>query len=121
MRSTARTTFLADLLGTALEGGINYWAAIDRTEHAAAPEDVLGWRYDSARILDREDGSDFGTMHTIDLDTVAHGLTLMAANDNPRFDALRLANRTDGARGDFDAGDADAVVQLGLYEHIIYG
>ena len=121
MTTTDRTQFLADILSTALEGGINYWATVDTIERVDAPEDILGWRYDTARILDHQDGSDFGTMHTIDLDTVAHGLTLMADDTNPRFDALRTADRTNGERGDFDAGDADATIQLGLYEHIIYG
>lgn len=121
MSNTDRTTFLAGILSTALEGGINYWATVDTIERVDAPQDILGWRYDTARILDHQDGSEFGTMHTIDLDTVAHGLALMAEYDNPRFDALRTADRTNGERGDFDAADADATIQLGLYDHIIYG
>ena len=115
-RSAHRQQFLADILATAIEGGINHWADVDATD-----TDVFGRQYTSARILDREDGSEFGTMHIVDLDTIAHGLTELVASDEYPFTELRKANRTSGGEGDYDAADADAIVQFGLYEHIIYG
>lgn len=120
-QSADRTQFLSDVLTTAIEGGINYWASIDSVEKIDAPDDVLGWRYDSARIHTLEDGTEFGTMHTIDMETVELGLRRLSESNNYPFPEMREADRTNGAEGDFDAGDADAVIQYGIYEEIVYG
>ena len=122
-RSEARKQFLADVLSTAIEGGINYWAAVDfdSAERVECEQDALGWRYGSVRILDKVDGTEFGTMRTIDANTVARGLRELRKTDRYSFKDLRKADRTNGDEGDFDAGDADAVIQLGIFGEIVYG
>ncbi len=120
-RSEARKQFLADVLATAIEGGINYWAAVDSAERVECEQDVIGWRYGSVRILDKVDGTEFGTMRIIDANTVARGLRELRNSTRYAFPALRKADRTNGDEGDFDAGDADAVIQLGIFGEIVYG
>jgi len=120
-RSEARKQFLADVLSTAIEGGINYWANIDSAERVDCEQDVIGWRYGQVRIHDKEDGSDFGTMRVIDANTVARGLRELRNSTRYSFADMRKADRTNGDEGDFDAGDADAVIQLGIFGEIVYG
>ena len=121
-RSAERTDFLSDLLVTAVEGGINYWAEIDaRDDLDSATGALNGQPLRWARIVDREEGA----VYTVDLDTVAAGLdsaTAAIAARTVRDDAdLRTADRTDGREGDFDAGSADLVVQFGLFDAVVYG
>ena len=112
-RGEERTTFLADVMTTALEGGINYWAEVDDVSTVEDPNEVLGWRYNGAHLVGYEDGEGY----SIDLNTIARGLNLIAA----KYPASHITkgNREQDA-GDIDAIDADAVVQYGLFGELVY-
>ena len=120
-RSSEHTTFLCDILATAVEGGINYWASIDFRDDLdpAAPE-RLG-EPTEVRIIDREDQ----TMFTVDHDAVDTGLQLACTamsegviRDYPEF---RLACDTHGEEGDFDATTADLAIQYAIFGTVLYG
>src|SRR5699024_6726625 len=72
----------------------------------------------AATIYDLETGHE----HTVNLDTIALGAARLAASAvaGDRVHDFRVANRTNGARGDIDADDADMALQMGLFGAIIY-
>lgn len=128
-RTDERKQFLTDVLTTAVEGGINYWAA------------VSGYRWDvplgEARVdvwESEEADDDFGTHWPSDyvpkhvtIDTIAHGIAVLTEQ---RKDAqpgsywrsgFLAANRTNGDEGDYDAGIADDILQAGIFGEVVYG
>lgn len=134
-----RRSFLFDVFTTACEGGIGYWSLMttyhlrnaDEYDHVGfhalvnfenpwgtfldIPDELRG-RF----TLDADDSTCL--IVRIDAAVIQRGLTLMQAfNDwTPRSDVL-LANYTNGEDGDYDAGEADNIVQLGLFGEIIFG
>lgn len=119
-RSQQRQNFLADVLTTALQGGINYWAGVGSA--ATRNTESHGFENLTATILDlaEVEGGQHDAVQHIDYNTITRGLRL-ARRIGPERPHLALADRTNGREGDFDAEDADIVVQLGLFEHIVYG
>jgi hypothetical protein len=128
-RSSERAQFLADVLTTALEGGIGYWSAAEtyrwydpKLEGGTAEhEDGIANAY--ATIVD-----DDGERHEITLDTIAHGIakllmptTTFYPSGYSDLSEFALSNRTNGEDGDYDAEIADAVVQLGIYGKVVWG
>lgn len=129
-RSDERTTFLRDIITTAVEGGIGYWSQcshyqwVDRDGTVRVP---VGRRLPELlakgafAVVYAEGGED---PLTIDVETVARGLKLICEggcdlNDRIR-NAIRVANHESDA-GMLDADDADVIVQAGLLGEIVYG
>lgn len=118
-RSAERVQFLTDVLITAVEDGIQYWAEV--TEYVPSGDDphAVIW-------LPDEDET-----HRVTLNTIAHGISLLTTGANakrsftmsgPEYWAqFKLANRTNGVDGDYDADIADNVLQAGLFDEIVYG
>lgn len=110
---------------TALEGGINYWSECERYHWSVnddgQTDDLDGFFAD---IIEIGDG-DLRYPLRIDRTTIARGYYLAArtvwqtkiywSSERPPF---ILGPETDW---DFDAADADVIVQLGLFEEVIYG
>lgn len=120
-RTPEREQFLADILTTAIEGGINYWAEVAeyRNEHSVPVADTFAVIYD-------EDDKEY----RITIDTVAKGIGVIKGFDyQPNYFGdggaywreLLKADRTNGDDGDYDAIVADWIVQAGLFGRIIYG
>lgn len=116
-KSAERIQFLSDILATAIEGGIDYWAYFDSIEKVDDPNDILGWRYEQAIVREAEDPDE---IHKINLDTIAKGLGILRKRNADRDKDLLLANRTNGYEGDFDAWDADKIVQFALFGSLVY-
>jgi hypothetical protein len=102
---------------TALEGGINYWSVCH--EYHWDREDFF------ATITDNE-----GTIHRIDREVIERGLGLYYGGylvdgygDKKHHVSADVREFIDscGDDGDMDAGDADNVVQLGLFGKVVYG
>jgi alkylation response protein AidB-like acyl-CoA dehydrogenase len=117
---------LIDILVTAFEGGTGYWARIEGytipdgaealddgdtkdklPRHAWVPLYEGGY----IRLTVPEDGD--GKVYNYGFSTLRYGLELIEQAYPKRFAAL--------SSGDFDAEDADVVVQLGLFGKIVYG
>jgi hypothetical protein len=115
-RSAERVEFLSDVLTTAVEGGIQYWA--DVLIYEVGPETY-------ATIAD-EDGE-----YNITIDTIAHGISVLTTGENrghsftmsgmDYWKQFLLANRTNGEDGDYDADIADNILQAGIFGRIVYG
>lgn len=91
-----------DIIITAVEGGINYWA--DVTEYRNEPG--------------------MGKVTLIDPDGDTHTVTATQASDAAR-EVIRLYPKTRGAgyilADDIDAEAADMIVQVACYGKVVYG
>lgn len=133
MRTSKRADFLAGILTTAVEGGVNHWATIedyrwyfpDLEGGTAAPgPDNSANAY--AVLVESEqlesDGDD-ADRQVVTLDTIATGLAILrteigAADRLVGADAvtrLMIADLSDGQSGDYDSVVADLVLQCGLF------
>lgn len=113
-RNDERKQFLTDVLTTAVEGGINYWASVDEYEWDVP----LGEAY--VVVRDMEDD----TTHRVDLDVIAKGIGIEVAgkwDPGSYFAQFVIANRTNGKDGDFDASVADVILQAGIFGKVVYG
>lgn len=120
---TARDQLFFDLFVTALEGGIGYWSqcsAYHWTNDDGATYDLDGYR---AMVIETEDEAT--PEYIIDRAVIAKGFGLATGEWRDRI-AWSSGGKppvviTDETDWDFDAGDADAVVQLGLFGDVVYG
>lgn len=118
---TARDRFLFDLFTTALEGGINYWAEV-LSYHWEAPEGDDDLRGFSAEIIETEEDGE--PRHRIDRKVIARGYKLATTKWRDRIHwstAKPPVVVKDPAEWDFDASDADVILQLGLFGETVYG
>lgn len=114
-----------DLFTTALEGGIGYWSQCSkyRWSNEDGSEDVRGF---IAVIHDADEwDEDEPTTWVVDRKVIARGYQLAART--PEGLKLRWSVErppfiiTKDVDWDFDADDADMIVQLGLFGRTIYG
>ena len=110
-----RDEMLFDLFVTAIEGGINYWAAVEDYK-----PDAVGY---SVTVHDQED-PDEGPW-VVDRSVMAKGYQLAAGEWRDKISwssgekpPLVITEETDW---DYDAMDADAILQLGIFGEVVYG
>lgn len=124
-RSPERERFLADVITGAVEGGTNYWA---QSSNYRWWSDTLGEGHGGATrhadsgvtLHDMEDG---GRTYDVTLDTVAHGIAVLKRGGcvgAPMLGNILAADAENDA-GMIDAYDADAIVQAGIFETVVYG
>ena len=129
-RTVEREVFLGDILATAVEGGINYWADVSNWFwHDLGAEDWI------ATITDANDPDDPDFPETvINTDTIAHGISVIKSwkkekdfqpnyfgDGGAYWREFLKADRTNGDDGDYDAIIADWIVQAGIFGEIVYG
>lgn len=96
---------LSDIITTAVEGGIGYWAIV-RNYH---------WSMDDSTPTTVEVREQCEAVwHTVDTTVIARGLEVCAAK-YPRVFASWLRDRIG------DAGTADVILQCGLFGEAVYG
>lgn len=120
-RSDERALFLADVVITAVEGGIGYWART-RNYRWDEGDDAAGQAYATVEVFDA-DGA-LADWKLVNADTVAHGIgKIRDANFkiNPDLRALILGADAENDAGNIDADAADVIVQAGLFGEIVYG
>lgn len=103
--------FLADVLCTALEGGIGYWS-----ECGMLKSDALG--YVSATLYPAEDDDFPETVLT--RESIQQGIEKVLSPDfrvNPQIRAAIAS----GDAGQIDADAADVIVQAACFGEIVYG
>jgi hypothetical protein len=126
-RSDARKQFLFDVFVTALEGGIGYWSVAEayhwtKDYDAGSSADDLDGFY--AIITDEEGG--LVDKVRVDARTIARGIGVIQKggaelhlHDSYRSRILGASAINDS--GEIDAGDADIIVQAGLFNEVVYG
>lgn len=132
--------FLSHVLETAVEGGCSYWADVsaESTGDDAGSDDARDFdvgdyvedsdtageeprSYTSASFLVSKDPMQGGTL---DLQGVADAIERIAQGEAEVPPAIReiiLAAVEDGDASDIDAEAADCIVQIGLFDEIVYG
>lgn len=119
-RSEEREEFLADIIVTAVEGGINFWAAVSVYKWDGLPP--REWHAVVHQLNDDE--SDYvETGVKLDIEAVARGLKLIIDGklvNETMLTCIRRADKENDA-GEIDSYDASAIVQAGLYGEVIYG
>jgi len=109
-----QTALCKDLLITAIEGGINYWGAVKDYD----PENG------TVKVWDEVEPST--TVHVVDVTTIERGIQILlegyADTTAAKNISKSVANYPSGkVFFDFDASDADCVLQCGIFGEIIYG
>lgn len=136
-RSEERSTFLSDVLTTAIEGGINYWSQVSDYHwysptldggSAEHPQDRA-----NAYVTIHETGDDpddkSNIVRTIGIDDIASALRVIRENrDRPGPEWMNsdliadimTADRTNDA-SEIDAEGCDCIVQVALFGKVVYG
>lgn len=137
-RTAARETFLAELGATACEGGVNYWAYVDNyawflpylSDSSTCEPSPSGGGAFEATLSDKFE-NDFKPTK-ININTVATGINrIMNANleelkskyglsSEFRTKLRKASNTNDDIDSWIDAGVADIVIQIGMFDEVIY-
>ena len=131
-RSAERTDFLAGIIITAVEGGINYWAYARKYRWVDSNGKLYGNALSrlqdaSVEVCDVEDFDDGkGQWKKVTLDTIARGIGKIKRKEvslsHGRRKIVIAADRDpDKHAGNIDSDIADCVLQAGLFGTIIYG
>ena len=127
--SEALDQMLFDIFVTALEGGIGYWSVCSEYHIRFGPEhnhveDVKGFVAVITNTVEDDPQYDGGE-HRIDRAVINKGYRLASSSEwrnrlswSSSKPPMVIGPDTDW---DFDAGDADMIVQLGLFEDVMYG
>jgi hypothetical protein len=123
---------LHDLFTTAIEGGINYWCRVARYHWSVDDKgDERDYAF-FAEVLESDGYDDEDetppTRHRIDAEVILRGLVAYASMPPTerrfplREKAIRLLMGGEVADAvDYDAEDADCIVQMGLFGKLVYG
>ena len=98
---------ILDILTTSMEGGSNYWIEscnLDRDEN-----DLSVMKAE----IHTKDGENF----VADKNTIISGIKMMLNSDNNYLVGIALNIIL---QEDYDAGDADAAIQYGLFKELVY-
>ena len=110
-RTVERVEFLVDVLITAIEGGIGYWAGI------------LAYDPDKGTATIREDETN--KTYDLTIETIAKGIGRVKAKGFVVADSIlswiKEDDRENGGAGTIDAIAADVIVQAALFGEIVYG
>jgi hypothetical protein len=97
---------LKDIVITAIEGGVNYWAQVSQYD----PDNG------SATLHEMDDDNPAAVIkvHKVSLSTVRKGLKLALESEHEHIRVISVSDI-------LDADDADIIIQLGIFGEIIYG
>lgn len=127
-RTPERIAFLRDIFTTAIEGGINGWATVESyhiwVDPSAASSELVAREDPTAEIKTYDEEKTYD----VDIDLIARGINMVVDGTVEYFNngynetskRIALLNRTNGADGDYDAIDADCILQLGIWGEIVY-
>lgn len=113
-RTPEREQFLADVLITAVEGGVNYWA------HTSEYRWLGGPKRTRVVLCDMEGDE---KEHFVTIETIAEGLATIRKGSglNKSIMAAILLGDTNNDGGEIDSDAADCIVQAGIFGEVIYG
>lgn len=115
--------FLADILITAIEGGIGYWSEAVTYTWTEGPEhvraEIIVTETDESETDDRLKGH-----KTINTQTILNGISTLlngGVKINKEIMGYILSGVRESDAGYIDSDGADAIVQAGLFHEIIFG
>jgi len=113
---------IEDILCSAFEGGITYWAENISCKDNDDMKKVGGWKHEYLTKTKKKDAVMFihdaydGDKHPITKKSIIDALQKM---DNPKYQYTKALNRI--LIGQSDADDADIVVQTACFGEVVYG
>lgn len=121
-----RDQLMLDLFTTALEGGIGYWSKCSEYKwRDAEARDDPSWYWATIHEMgDDEEPFEDWPVHRIDHGVMEKGYAQACAGWRDKISwstdkpPIVIDDDTDW---DYDAGDADVIVQLGLFGDVRYG
>ena len=123
-RSPERQQLYTDIVTTAVEGGINYWARVCDYEYS---DTFFGDSTNdaSATVIEYGDSETEVARYKLTTATVAKAFGIMRKGPVEYLgEAMRkhyLKEYQFPENADFDANDADNIVQIGLFGKVVYG
>lgn len=93
-------------------GGSNYWAELKDLKTETLDGDS---RWTQVTVIEKEDGQ----LHFIDAERIAFGLKKYIEDD--QISESHLAETINSQATDFDANDADVIIQLAVFGEVTYG
>jgi hypothetical protein len=114
---TVPDKLLTDIIITGCEGGIGYWSQLESYDYKAVEEG------EPLRAREQDDFTT-GEWMTLDRDAVARGVKVLLQDYSESVAARNITKAITGFESgdyDYDAGDADCVIQCGLLGEIRYG
>ena len=127
LTTTVRFTLenIQDLMATALEGGIGYWACLDNTSRAyeeAPPDEPVAitcanelWRGNDVCFYDVENDEKY----VLTLTMLLNGFRLWYERGNDRYKAVGADGDVDWCQ--IDAPTADEIIQYAIFGQLIFG
>jgi hypothetical protein len=129
-RSPDRERFLADVIVTAVEGGIGYWSQVSDYRWWS---DLIGGHNATAvfetsvivyPLLDDESGYSVNGV-PVGIDSIARAIERIKSDRSIRLSDAYLARiliaDRDNDAGNLDSDDADVIVQVAVLGDVIYG
>ena len=119
--TNTRKDFLAYVLVTAVEGGVNYWADIRnyKNSYTTNMSSIL-----SASAEIKTDEPDDNDWKLLTIDVIENGIQNIQTGEivlNPSIlGSISYGNATNDA-GSIDSDAADCIVQVALFGKIVYG
>jgi len=113
-RSEEREEFLADVMTTAVEGGIGYWSRVRGYKWDCPPAEAT---VEVQSIDDRK-------WAVVTIGTIAKGIGKVFRDEvkiNPELRKRIIRASVQNDAGELDASDADAVLQVGIFGEVVYG
>ena len=113
---------IEDILCTAFEGGITYWADNVSCEDNKYMKDVGGWKHEYLTKTKKKDAVMY--IHDIS-DEQKHPITkksiidALQKMDDPKYKYTKALSRI--LEQTYDADDADIVVQTACFGEVVYG
>jgi len=112
---------IEDILCTAFEGGITYWANNVSCEDNKDMKDVGGWKHEYLTKTKKKDAVMY--IHTMDdckpQITKKSIIDALQKMDDPKYKCTKALSRI--LEETYDADDADIVVQTACFGEVVYG
>ena len=121
--SEERTDFLSNVLVTAVEGGINYWADVKNYQWNETT-DRRRLTTASAEVKELTPNDLLPDWTPLTLDTIRQGIKNVKANSfivSPTVLGWILTGDRNNDAGEIDAVAADCIVQAALFGKLVYG
>jgi len=119
---------IRDIIITACEGGIGYWSQLESYDGPAIADGVEGSLPLRIREIKEEgwdeETTDYGPWRDLGIEQVIGGLQKMVQEYPHRRDTMRMIEAItnyDSGNYDYDADDADNVIQFALLGGLVYG
>jgi hypothetical protein len=111
-----------DILTGAIEGGMNFWAGVSEIERTEELDVISAKFWDANAEVNEEADFEPKTLTTKDIKAAIRKLATEAVKYGENYKDVARGLMFDGSMEyDWDANDADAIVQVAMFGEVVYG